>query len=316
MWPYPSSPYRIGGSVGVDGGSGWGNCWGCNENIDGTGGLCAGGCNLSCVELPAPIANVLEVVIDGVLLPESAYRVEAYRRVCRVDGHGWPCSNNLRGVSCVTTNTVVEVAVDATGGDWDVTVQRGTSTDTFVFDATDAAAVVEAAMNAVLGAGAVTVAGGPGNAGATSPYVIELDVTVLAAVPTVTVGDVSLTGGAETVTLDVTEAGCLADAGTWHITYEFGKPPPSGGRLAASILACQIALNRCGGDGCVLPQRLQDVTREGVSMTFADPLDFLQRGEVGIYEVDLWLNSVNPKKIQRRASVYRADAGRPPTSFT
>jgi hypothetical protein len=66
----------------------------------------------------------------------------------------------------------------------------------------------------------------------------------------------------------------------------------------------------------VLPQRLKDVTREGVSMTFADPLDFLQRGEVGLYEVDLWLNSVNPNKIMRRASVFRADAPRAPRNFT
>jgi hypothetical protein len=66
----------------------------------------------------------------------------------------------------------------------------------------------------------------------------------------------------------------------------------------------------------VLPQRLRDISRDGVSMTFADPMDFLQRGEVGIYEVDLWLASVNPKKIMRRASVYRADHHRPPTNFT
>jgi hypothetical protein len=313
MWPYPSSPVRLGGGL-----DGWTNCWGCGEDIGGSSGptMCAGACDLPCVELPAPISNVLEVVVNGVALPETAYKVEAYRRLCRVDGASWPCSNNLAGESCVTTNTVVEFAVDATGGGWSITVTRGSTSSTVNLIATDAAAVVQAALEAVLGAGTVIVAGGPGNAGATTPYVVEFDVTTLHGVPTVTAADVSLTGGAETVTTDLTEPGCLAAPNTWHVTYEFGTPVPPGGRLAASVLACQVALNRCGGDNCVLPQRLRDISRDGVSMTFADPMDFLQRGEVGIYEVDLWLASVNPKKIMRRASVYRADHHRPPTNFT
>ena len=51
-------------------------------------------------------------------------------------------------------------------------------------------------------------------------------------------------------------------------------------------------------------------------MAFADPLSFLDRGEVGIYEVDLWLRSVNPHRLQRRASVMRADSPKPPTNWT
>lgn len=315
MWPYPSSPIRLGGGL-----DGWTNCWGCGEDLgadSGSGwGMCQGSCDLPCVDLPAPVSDVVEVVIDGEVLDPSAYKVQAYRRVCRVDGSTWPCSNNLRGTSCANTDTVVEYAVDATGGDWSLTVLYGATSVTVNLTATDTAATVQAALEAALGAGTVLVAGGPGNAGATNPYIVEFDVRTLGAVPTTTAVDVSLTGGAETVTADVTEPGCLAAPHTWHITYEFGKPPPLGGQMAAAIFACQIALNRCGGDGCVLPQRLKDITREGVSMAFADPLEFLTRGEVGIYEVDLWLNSVNPKKIQRRASVYRADAPKPPTNFT
>jgi hypothetical protein len=123
-------------------------------------------------------------------------------------------------------------------------------------------------------------------------------------------------GGASTVGTTVIQEGCLAAPGDWWIEYLFGVPPTPGGRIAASIFACQIALNRCGGDGCILPQRLKEITREGVTMGFADPLEFLDQGRVGIYEVDLWLQSVNPHKIMRRASVYRADADPPPTQFT
>lgn len=316
MWPYPSSPMRLGG-----GSSGWTNCWGCGEDIGGNGsfdagGLCAGACDLPCVTLPAPISEVTEVVINGEVLDPSAYKVEAYRRLCRVDGGHWPCSNNLRGESCVNTNTVADVAVAATAGTWQLAVTVRTTTETFVFNWDEPAASVQAMLEAVYGVGAVMVAGGPGDALGGSPYVFEFGVVLLGGVPGLVVTDLSLSGGDDTLTLDVTEPGCLAGSNTWHVSYLFGTPPPPGGRVAASVLACQIALNRCGGDGCVLPQRLQSITREGVSMTFADPMDFLTRGEVGIYEVDLWLNSVNPKKIMRRASVYRADHHRPPTNFT
>jgi hypothetical protein len=278
--------------------------------------MCAGACDLPCVTLPAPISEVLEVVVNGVALPETAYKVEAYRRLCRVDGGTWPCSNNLAGESCANTDTVATVTVDASAGDWQLTVTVAGTTHTVVVAATDTDLQLEAALVAVLGPDTVTVAGGPGDRGGTNPYTLQFAVTVLGAVPTLAVVDVDLVGEGASVTLEVTEPGCLAAPNTWHVNYLFGTPPPPGGRMAASILACQIALNRCGGNGCVLPQRLRDITREGVSLTFADPMEFLQRGEVGIYEVDLWLNSVNPKKIQRRASVYRADAHRPPTSFT
>jgi hypothetical protein len=316
MWPYPSSPVRLGGGL-----SGWTNCWGCGEDIGGngsfdSGGLCAGACDLPCVTLPAPISDVVEVVVNGVALPESAYKVEAYRRLCRVDGGSWPCSNNLAGESCVNTNTVASVAVDATGGDWTLTVSVGGSPVSVTVGATDTAGTVQNAAEALLGAGNVLVAGGPGDDGGTTPYIFEFDVVALGGVPTLGWVDVSLSGGGSTVTIEIVEPGCLAAPNTWHVTYDFGTPPPPGGRMAAAIFACQIALNRCGGDGCILPQRLREITREGVSMAFADPLEFLQRGETGIYEVDLWLNSVNPRKIQRRASVYRADRHRPPTNFT
>ena len=315
MWPYPSSPMRLGG-----GSSGWTNCWGCGEGLsgsgDGTNSLCRGGCYLPTVTLPAPISEVTEVVIDGEIMPASAYKVEAYRRLARVDGGTWPCSNNLKGTMCVNTNTVSEVVVAATSGTWELTITTGTTVNTFVFNWDEPALSVQAMLEAVYGAGVVTVAGGPGDATGTTPYVFEFAVRTLHAVPTMTVTDLSLSGGDDTLTLSVTEPGCLAGHGTWWVTYLFGTPVPPGGVFAASVLACQIALNRCGGEGCTLPQRLKDVTREGVSMTFADPLEFLQRGEVGLYEVDLWLNSVNPNKIMRRASVFRADAPRAPRNFT
>lgn len=59
----------------------YGNCW------------CAGGC--SCKSAPSvlldtPVGIIESVVVDGVELPTSAYRVEDGNRLVRLDGEGWP----------------------------------------------------------------------------------------------------------------------------------------------------------------------------------------------------------------------------------
>jgi hypothetical protein len=295
---FPSIPYRFA--------DGWINCW----------GTCKDACWLDCIDLPGVVSEITQVVVNGVVLDPSAYKVQAYRRICRVDGDTWPCYNNLGGNHCVNTNTVAEITVDASGGNWSLNASYGDVSASVMLAATSTAGAVETALNGLLGGSVATVVGGPGDVGGTSPYTIEFDVVALGAVPTVTVTDVDLTGGAETVALDLIEAGCLADENTWSISYVQGSEPPVGGQIAAAMFACQIALNRCGSDDCVLPQRLKDISREGVTMAFADPLEFLDQNKVGIYEVDLWLQSVNPNRIQRRASVYRADGKRPPTSWT
>jgi hypothetical protein len=309
MWPHSAATSRAGG---------WVNCWDCGIEFQaGDGCGCGGNCKLPCLNLPASVNEVVEIVIGGEVLDPSAYRIKAHRQICRVDGGTWPCWNRMSGVECVNTDEIVEFAVDATGGVWDLVLDWPDGTQTIVaLNATDTGAQVQAAIEAVLGVGTVVVAGGPGDAGATSPYVVTFSVTALGRVPVATGVGVSLVGGASVVTTTVTQEGCLAAPGDWWVRYRFGTPPTPGGRIAASILACQIALNRCGGDGCILPQRLREITREGVQMAFADPLEFLDKGQVGIYEVDLWLASVNPNKIMRRASVYRADDGPAPTTFT
>jgi len=168
-------------------------------------GRCSKKCHLPCIDLPATVNDIVAIWVDGVLLPATAYKIEAYRRVCRVDGQGWPCTNDLTGE--------------------------------------------------------------PG------------------------------------------------DPGTWTITYDYGKPVPLEGRMAASIFACEIAKNRCGADNC-LPQRLKQITRQDVTMSFADPLEFIAKGETGIYEVDIWLNSVNPSKLKRRSRVHRPDKRSGNTTFS
>ncbi len=56
---------------------------------------CYGRCELPAVSLPSrPIQQVHEILIDGVPLPASAWRL-VNARLWRVDGQTWPCSQNL-----------------------------------------------------------------------------------------------------------------------------------------------------------------------------------------------------------------------------
>jgi hypothetical protein len=78
-------------------------------------GTCTAGCScahVSQVNLPSPVASVIEVRIDGAVLDPSAYRCDDFRRLVRVDGGEWPRCNNL---------SLNEGAV----GTWSVTVEVG-----------------------------------------------------------------------------------------------------------------------------------------------------------------------------------------------
>jgi len=164
-------------------------------------GACAGECSLPGIRVPGPIVSVEEIVIDGEVLDPAAYRVEGYRTIRRIDGHGWPCTNDLAEPS------------DAVNG-------------------------------------------------------VE---------------------------------------GTWEITYTFGRPVPDDAILPAAVFACQIAKARCGSGDCQLPQRVTELVRNGVRMFFGDSLKFIEKHQVGIYEVDLWLHSENPNGLAQRSTVRRAD---------
>jgi hypothetical protein len=105
------------------------------------------------------------------------------------------------------------------------------------------------------------------------------------------------------------------EAGTWSVTYLQGIPVPPGGRAAAAALACELGKACAGVSGCRLPKRVQSITREGVTMAFLDPMDFMSDGLTGLYEADLWIRSVNPRGLAQGARVYSPDR-RPPRTIT
>ncbi len=61
-------------------------------------GSCSSGCScsrVSEVRLPYPVNSVTEVKVDGAVLPSSAYRIDNFNLLVRLDGEEWPRCNDL-----------------------------------------------------------------------------------------------------------------------------------------------------------------------------------------------------------------------------
>jgi hypothetical protein len=96
----------------------------------------------------------------------------------------------------------------------------------------------------------------------------------------------------------------------FSVTLTHGIPIPPDGVTAAATLACELARSCQGDKDCRLPKRITQVTRQGVSMIMLDPTSQLAQGRFGVTEIDSFLQSVNPKGIDRRASVTSPDMRR------
>lgn len=95
------------------------------------------------------------------------------------------------------------------------------------------------------------------------------------------------------------------------VTYTPGAEPPTGGVRACAVLAAQIALAAVGDGSCRLPDRVQTITRQNVSVAVLDPMDFLDKGLTGIAEVDGWVRAVNPSALTCRPRVWTPETAGP-----
>jgi hypothetical protein len=78
-------------------------------------GTCTSGCScsrVSEVRLPYPVAAITEVKVDGVVLAPTAYRVDNFNLLVRLDGEEWPRCNDLN-------------LEDTEVGTWSVTAEYG-----------------------------------------------------------------------------------------------------------------------------------------------------------------------------------------------
>lgn len=243
---------------------------------------CAGTCKCSpsgpaVLALPGPVQSVSQVLIDGQVVPPSAYRVADKRYLVRTDGDVWPkCQdmnkpagplyepvviNNPTNTMTVTrSGQLVQILVEPTtliqGGNfsgtlpWTVRSASQTSLPTGVF---------------VLSTGSKNVTGssGPGFA----PFRVVYE------------------------TSDAPDPLDLTD--TFEVTYQKGIPVPIGGQIAVGRLACELAMAACGDEECALPDSMVSLSRQGVSMNFQDLTQVGTEAVVtGIRSIDWWVNSV------------------------
>jgi hypothetical protein len=99
------------------------------------------------------------------------------------------------------------------------------------------------------------------------------------------------------------------DAGetdTWSVTGVFGSPVPQEALDAAGLLACEIGKS-LAGQPCRLPQRMQSLTRSGVSVQFPGVNTYLDRGLTGLNEVDQIVVQFNPNRLVQSPKVFSMD---------
>lgn len=96
------------------------------------------------------------------------------------------------------------------------------------------------------------------------------------------------------------------EPGTWSITYGRGLEVPAEGEIAAGVLALEMAKALCNDSSCQLPQRVQNISRQGVTTVLLDSFEELSQGRTGLWLVDSWTTSINGNynKVSSGTGVY------------
>jgi hypothetical protein len=97
-----------------------------------------------------------------------------------------------------------------------------------------------------------------------------------------------------------------SEPGTWSVTARFGEVPPEGAALAMGELACEIA-KAADGQDCRLPAGVQQLVRQGVTISYPDVGELFAKGRTGLYLVDMFVATWNPSGLRSRSRVYRVD---------
>lgn len=118
-------------------------------------------------------------------------------------------------------------------------------------------------------------------------------------------------GGDWPVCQDMVQDPTVIGSDTFQVTYQIGVAVPSGGQLAAGILACQMAKAACGDKNCQLPQRIQQITRQQVQTTVLDSYGSMyEYGTTGLWVVDSWVSSIMASNRQTGLRISSPDSRR------
>jgi len=93
---------------------------------------------------------------------------------------------------------------------------------------------------------------------------------------------------------------------TFVVNGVFGAPVPQEALDACSLLACEIG-KAIAGQPCRLPQRMQSLSRQGVTVQFPAPGSYLDRGLTGLNEVDQLVVQFNPNRLTQSPKVFSMD---------
>jgi hypothetical protein len=94
--------------------------------------------------------------------------------------------------------------------------------------------------------------------------------------------------------------------GTWSVEYMVGEPVDVLLNDVAGRYACQIGAALKGGT-CLLPQRVQSISRQGVTASLVTEADYLSKGRTGLPEFDQEIAAYNPYGLHSRARVLSPD---------
>lgn len=92
--------------------------------------------------------------------------------------------------------------------------------------------------------------------------------------------------------------------GTWTVTYTVGTPVPVEVNFAAGLYACEVAKALVNDKSCALPNRVQQVARQGTTVLFKDPTALVNAGLTGLDLVDQIIRAVNPNQLTQPPRVW------------
>jgi hypothetical protein len=96
------------------------------------------------------------------------------------------------------------------------------------------------------------------------------------------------------------------EPGTWSVTVTVGETVPRSGQMAVAELAAELAEGCLGGD-CRVPLRVQQLARQGVTISYPDPAEFAGNGLLGLPMCDRFLIAYNPGRLRAPPAVYSPD---------
>ena len=79
--------------------------------------------------------------------------------------------------------------------------------------------------------------------------------------------------------------------------------------IAVGEIAVELLAGMCGG-ACKLPSRLSSLSRQGVSLEFLPPGEFVKAGLTGLPLADSFIRTTNPNRLTMRSRVLSPDGAR------